>query len=80
MIAFGRGGTAETVNSGETGVLFAEQSAESLVEAVRQFEKMTFAPEAIRRQAEKFSAQAFREHFSDFVKRNCKGWEASLGI
>ena len=80
VIAFGRGGVAETVNPGETGVLFAEQSVESLVDAVRQFEKITFAPEAIRHQAEKFSAQVFRGHFSDFVRRNCKGWEASLDL
>ena len=52
VIAFGRGGVAETVNPGETGVLFAEQSVESLVDAVRQFEKMSFTPAAIRRQAE----------------------------
>jgi O-antigen biosynthesis alpha-1,3-mannosyltransferase len=80
VIAFCRGGVAETVNPGETGVLFLEQSVESLVDAVRQFEKMTFTPAAIRRQAEKFSAEVFRKHFADFVRSNCKGWEASLGL
>ena len=80
VIAFGRGGVAETINPGETGVLFAEQSVESLVDAVRQFEKMTFKPEAIRHQAEKFSAQVFRRHFADFVRRNCQGSEDSLGL
>jgi glycosyltransferase involved in cell wall biosynthesis len=80
VIAFGQGGVAETVNPGETGVLFSEQSVESLVDAVRRFEKMSFAPAAIRRQAEKFSAEVFRKHFADFVRRNCKGWEASLGL
>ena len=80
VIAFGRGGVAETVNPGETGVLFAEQSAESLVDAIRQFEKIAFRPAAIRRQAEKFSEEVFRKHFADFVRRNCEGWEASLGL
>lgn len=80
VIAFGRGGAAETVNEGETGVLFPEQSAESLVNAVREFETMNFSPGTIRRQAEKFSAEVFRRNFSDFVRKNCPGWEASLGL
>jgi glycosyltransferase involved in cell wall biosynthesis len=80
VIAFARGGTAETVNPGETGVLFDEQSVESLIDAVNRFEKMSFIPGAIRNQAEKFSAEVFRKHFADFVRRNCQGWEASLGL
>ena len=43
-------------------------------------ENELLAPEAIRRQAEKFSAEVFRKHFADFVRRNCEGWEASLGL
>ena len=80
MIAFGRGGVAETVKPGETGVLFDEQSADSLVHAVQQFETMSFSHEEIRRQAERFSADVFRKHFAHFVRRNCQGWEASLGL
>ncbi len=80
VIAFGRGGVAETVKAGETGVLFDEQSPNSLVHAVQQFETMSFIPEAIRRQAERFSADVFRKHFAHFVRRNCQGWEASLGL
>jgi glycosyltransferase involved in cell wall biosynthesis len=80
VIAFGRGGVAETVIPGKTGVLFYEQSAESLAGAVRLFETQSFSPAEIRQQAEKFSAAMFRQRFSDFVRRNCQGWEASLGL
>ncbi len=80
VIAFGRGGVAETVIPGETGVLFEEQSAESLAAAVRTFEQGTFTPAVIRQQAEKFSAEVFKKQFADFVRRNCPGWEASLGL
>ncbi len=80
VIAFGRGGVAETVIPGKTGILFYEQSAESLADAVRLFETATFSPSEIRREAEKFSAEMFRQRFSDFVRRNCQGWEASLGL
>jgi glycosyltransferase involved in cell wall biosynthesis len=80
VIAFGRGGVAETVIPGETGVLFEEQSADSLAAAVRAFEQGTFTPAVIRQQAEKFSAEVFKKQFADFVRRNCPGWEASLGL
>ena len=80
VIAFGRGGVAETVIPGKTGILFYEQSAESLAGAVRLFETGTFSPAEIRQQAEKFSAEVFRQRFADFVRRNCQGWEASLGL
>ena len=80
VIAFGRGGVAETVIPGKTGILFYEQTADSLAAAVRLFETGTFSPAEIRQQAEKFSAEVFRERFADFVRRNCQGWEASLGL
>jgi glycosyltransferase involved in cell wall biosynthesis len=80
VIAFGRGGVAETVIPGKTGILFYEQTAESLAGAVRLFETGTFSPAEIRQQAGKFSAEVFRQRFADFVRRNCQGWEASLGL
>jgi glycosyltransferase involved in cell wall biosynthesis len=80
VIAFGRGGVAETVIPGKTGILFYEQTAESLAGAVRLFETGTFSPAEIRQQAGKFSAEVFRHRFADFVRRNCQGWEASLGL
>jgi glycosyltransferase involved in cell wall biosynthesis len=80
VIAFGRGGVAETVIPGKTGILFYEQSADSLAGAVRLFETGTFSPAEIRQQAEKFSGEVFRKRFADFVRRNCQGWEASLGL
>ena len=80
VIAFGRGGVAETVVAGQTGILFHEQSAESLAGAVRLFETQTFSPSEIRQHTEKFSAEVFKRKFTDFVRRNCQGWEASLGL
>ena len=80
VIAFGRGGVAETVIPGKTGILFYEQSAESIAGAVRLFESGSFSPVETRHQAEKFSAKMFRQRFSDFVRRNCQAWDASLGL
>ncbi len=38
VIAYGRGGAAETVRAGETGVFFHEQTAAAIAAAVRRFE------------------------------------------
>lgn len=38
VIGYGRGGVAETVRDGETGVLFSDQTVEALVDAVARFE------------------------------------------
>ncbi|HEY5811624.1 MAG TPA: glycosyltransferase family 4 protein [Terrimicrobiaceae bacterium] len=80
VIAFGRGGVAESVIPGETGILFDKQSVESLIAAVGDFERISFSPAAIRRQAEKFSPDVFKRNFANFVRENCPGWEASLGL
>jgi glycosyltransferase involved in cell wall biosynthesis len=63
LICFGRGGAADIVLEGETGLLFAEQSADAIVVAVRRFvaEEARFTAAACRANAEGFSNEAFRE-------------------
>ncbi|MBU6229565.1 MAG: glycosyltransferase [Cyanobacteria bacterium REEB459] len=69
VIAYGQGGSAETVQAGQTGILFDRQTVEDLVEAVRYFEQTRshFHAESIRNHAETFSEQRFRQHFWNFV-------------
>lgn len=69
VIAFGRGGALETVVDGTTGLFFHEQSVEALVDAVRRYERLesTFDPEAIRRHAEAFDRNVFKEKVSTRV-------------
>jgi glycosyltransferase involved in cell wall biosynthesis len=61
VIAFGAGGALETVTS-RTGVFFAEQTVEALVQAVRAFDafERTFSPAAARAQASRFTRAAFQ--------------------
>ena len=40
VIAYAKGGALETVLDGETGVLFSEQTPESLIGAIKKFERM----------------------------------------
>jgi glycosyltransferase involved in cell wall biosynthesis len=62
VIALARGGALETVTP-QTGVLFREQSVDAIVEAVKRFEAFeeSFSPEEARRNASRFSLQAFTE-------------------
>lgn len=58
VIAYAQGGAADIVLPGETGALFARQSAESIIEAVRGFQGAS--PLACRANAERFSEARFR--------------------
>lgn len=68
VIAYGKGGVRETIRTRgreKTGVFFQHQTAESLCEAIREFESIepTISPETCRRNAERFSPERFREEF-----------------
>jgi len=70
VIAFGKGGILETIIEGETGIFFGEQTAESLVRAVRDFGDvgLKINPKDCRRQAEKFSKERFKKEFKDLIE------------
>jgi glycosyltransferase involved in cell wall biosynthesis len=55
VVALARGGALETVTDGETGVLFAEPTAESLGDALRRVGTMSFDSSRIRSSVERFS-------------------------
>ena len=71
VIAYGKGGIIETVVNGKTGIFFREQTVESLIEAVRKFERFEdkFDLFEIRKNAEKFSKERFKKEFKEFVDR-----------
>lgn len=74
VIAFGKGGVLETIRPyGErnaTGVFFSEQTAESLINAVRHFDtiKDSILPKDCRENALKFSAQRFHDELDEYIK------------
>lgn len=71
VIAYGRGGVTETVIDGETGLLFADQTAASLIAAVQKFEQasVTASAQDIRQHAQQFSEATFCETLRNFVDR-----------
>lgn len=71
VIAYGHGGSLETVNGGKTGLFFYEQTPEAIVEAVNRFEAMgaqPFAPAVCRQWAEGFSEERFKREIKEFVE------------
>lgn len=71
VIAYGHGGSLETVNGGKTGLFFNEQTPEAIVEAVNKFEAMgsqPFAPADCRQWAEGFSEERFKREIKEFVE------------
>jgi len=60
VVAFGRGGALETVTDGETGVLFAETTVESLAAALARIATMPVDAGRMRAHAEQFSRDRHR--------------------
>lgn len=79
VIAFGRGGSLETVRVGtgagdaatRTGLFFFEQSQDAIVEAVQAFEALAVPidPHACRRHAEAFTPEIFRARLQQSIAR-----------
>lgn len=69
VIAYGKGGILDSVIDGKTGILFKEQSVESIKEAILKFETMSFNKEEIRAHAMQFDEEEFRRKILEFVKK-----------
>lgn len=73
VIAYGAGGSLETVSAfGDeaTGAYFAEQTADSAVDAITRWEQQgesLFRPRFATEWAAKFATPVFLEHYRDFV-------------
>ena len=79
VLAYGKGGALETVinydKENPTGIFFKEQTADSIVNAVKIFEKniTLFKPENCRKNAERFSEARFRNEFKQFMENKIEG-------
>ncbi len=70
VIGYVSGAAREILVEGETGLLFPEQSVDSIAEAVTQFEqnRAAFPPEKAAENARRFSKQRFQVQFSQMVE------------
>ena len=67
VIALGQGGAVETVIPGLSGLLFPEQTWESLMDTLLKFNSSAFEPAKIREHAETFSLENFKKQISQSV-------------
>lgn len=72
VIAYGSGGALETVKGREhgseaTGVHFARQTPESLLESLDDFDRQTFSPRVCRNHAEGFSHARFNQRLGELL-------------
>ena len=79
VIAYGHGGSLETVCEGKTGLFFNEQTPEAIMDAVRRFEAMgeqPFSPAECRKWAEGFSEERFKREIKEFIEQKYKEFKA----
>lgn len=72
VIAYGMGGALDTVVPGKTGVLFYEQTEESIAEAIEKFESMNFDKQEIRNHALKFDESEFKRQIETYISETIK--------
>jgi len=67
VIAYRAGGAMDAVVEGKTGIFFADQTTDSLSQALERFRTMTWDRANIRAHAAKFSQEAFRRKMQQAV-------------
>jgi glycosyltransferase involved in cell wall biosynthesis len=75
-VVFAEGGGAETIVTGETGVVFHEPTAASLRAAVDSLEGIRFNTSALRARAESYGRRVFESRFREFFER---AWSSRTG-
>ena len=71
VIAYGHGGSLETVSEGKTGLFFKKQTSEAIIDAVNRFESLGERPfdnKECRKWAEHFSEERFKREIRSFVE------------
>lgn len=71
VIAYGKGGALETVKDGVTGIHFSEQTTESLLRAIKDFEdwEPRMVRTYLRAHAETFSNEVFSTKIQNFIEK-----------
>lgn len=71
VIAYYKGGALDTVLEGKTGIFFKQQNINSLIDAVRYFERygVEYTKYQIKEYSEKFSVKRFKEEINNFLNQ-----------
>jgi glycosyltransferase involved in cell wall biosynthesis len=67
VVALGEGGATESVVDGETGILVRDRSVDAFAAAVQAASTRAFDSAAIRRHAERFGKDRFKQQFQEIA-------------
>ncbi len=67
VIAYQSGGALETIKPNVTGMFFEDQTPESLIKTLRNFNSNNFNPQLIRERAMEFDQERFKEKIKKFI-------------
>lgn len=70
VIAYGKGGTLDIVQEGESGTLFYQQTTDAVVKAIQKAEGIIFLPATLRRKAKRFDKGLFITKIHKIVRDN----------
>lgn len=70
IIAFDAGGAKEIVVDRKTGLLFKNQTPAAIVDAVQDFERLSFDQRVIAKRAERFSKERFKKDLAEVIRKN----------
>jgi glycosyltransferase involved in cell wall biosynthesis len=79
VVAYAAGGALDTVIDGQTGVLFAEPSAEALAAALERALACSWDRTAVAAHAARFSVETFKTQLSGFVAAKVAEFRAGAG-
>lgn len=69
VIAYKAGGVLETVIEGKTGVLFENQTVESLIQGIEKFQELDIDQQECKENAKRFSKDRFEDQLKEFVSK-----------
>ena len=72
VVGLSQGGVKETVVDSRTGILFEELTPDSMIKAIKRFEKTVLKKEDCLKQAQKFSKERFKREMKNFVETKFK--------
>lgn len=70
VIAYAGGGYLESVIEGKTGIFFNEPTVDSLIKAIKKFERSKIRPENCVKRAKKFTKERFKKEIERFVEKH----------
>ena len=67
VIGYAQGGVLDIIQDTETGVLFPEQNVDSLVQAMKRLDRLTFLPATLHRKSKRFAPSLFATKIKKIV-------------